>query len=343
VIDHAAVHKKDEHVTLICDECVRSMASSGFANYQFEHNALPEMDFSEIDISVNFLGRKMHMPLMISPITGGGDKSEKINKGLAELANDFSLGFSVGSQRIAIENASCEKSFKIRNYAPNVLLFANLGAVQLNYGWSIDECRRAVDMIDADALILHLNPLQEVFQPGGNIDFSNLLKKIEKICSLLDVPLGIKEVGYGISASLAKKLCNVGVQIIDIAGAGSISWSAIESSRSNDIVLRHSSAAFLNWGNPTAECIRSISESEKLDAKIIASGSVRTGVDMAKALALGANICGNASDFLRRILKSRAECENFVESLTLELKAAMFCTGCKDIQALKFAKLVKIA
>ncbi|MDR2067558.1 MAG: type 2 isopentenyl-diphosphate Delta-isomerase [Holosporaceae bacterium] len=341
MIDHSAVRRKDEHLALIFEDGVRSTANSGLDDYRFEHNALPEMDFAEVDTSVEFLGHKMHMPLMISPITGGGDKSEKINKGLAELANDFNIGFSVGSQSIAIVNKSLEKSFKIRNYAPNVLLFANLGAVQLNYGYSVDECRRAVDMIDADALILHINPLQEVFQPEGNTDFSNLLKKIERICSALEVAVGIKEVGYGISASLAKKLCDVGVRIIDVAGTGSISWSAIESSRTNDVVLRHSSNAFLNWGNSTAECLSSIPE--KLEAKIIASGAVRTGVDMAKALALGADMCGNASDFLRRIVKSRVECENFVESLTLELKTAMFCTGCKNIRALKSAKLLKIA
>ncbi|MDR3187332.1 MAG: type 2 isopentenyl-diphosphate Delta-isomerase [Holosporaceae bacterium] len=340
MIDRTIACRKDEHLALVCDGSAKSTVCSGFDDYRFEHCAFPETDFAEIDTSVEFLGRKMHMPLIISPITGGGDKSAKINKGLAELANDFNLGFSVGSQRVALEDESLEKSFKIRDYAPNVLLFANIGAVQLNYGYSIDECRRAVDMIDADALILHLNPLQEIFQSEGNTDFSNLLKKIERICSSLEVAVGVKEVGCGISASLAKKICDAGVQIIDIAGAGSVSWPAIESSRSNDVVLRHSSNAFLSWGNPTIECLRSIPK--KLGAKIIASGSVKTGVDMAKALALGADICGNASDFLRRIVKSRVECENFVESLILELKAAMFCTGSKNIQALKSAKLVKI-
>jgi isopentenyl-diphosphate delta-isomerase len=340
-VTSAITLRKNEHLSAV-GASVRSCVDSGFDNYRFEHNALPEINFDEIDTSTNFLGRRVNLPIIISPITGGsGEKSDKINRGLAELANDFNIGFSVGSQRVAIENKFLENSFKVKNYAPNVLLFANLGAVQLNYGYSIDECRRVVEMIDADALVLHLNPLQEVFQLNGNTDFSNLLKKIEKICSTLHAPVAVKEVGYGISLSVAKKLYNAGVKIIDVAGAGSISWSAIESSRSRDIVIHEASKTFLNWGNQTAECIRPISENLK-KVKIIASGAIRNGIDIAKAISLGADICGNASDFLQKITISRAECENFVESLILELKMAMFCVGCKNIQELKSVPLIKI-
>ena len=339
---NSASQRKDEHLSCVFSgKGILSKARSGFENYRFEHNALPEISFSEIDTSVKFLGRNIDFPIIISSLTGGHPKSEKINIGLAETANDFNIGFAVGSQRIALEDKSFEKSFKIRNYAPNILLFANLGAVQLNYGFSTDDCKRAVDMIDADALMLHLNPLQEVFQLDGNTDFSGLLKKIERVCSALDVPVVVKEVGYGISASVAKKLYDAGVEVIDIAGAGSVSWTEIESARSNDIVMKRASETFLDWGNPTAECVKSIAENVK-KVKIISSGGVKTGLDIAKSIALGADICGNASDFLLKIANSRSECENFIETLKIELKTAMFCTGCKNLKELRSVKLIKV-
>ncbi|GHT93062.1 isopentenyl-diphosphate delta-isomerase [Alphaproteobacteria bacterium] len=334
--------RKDEHVSIALSEFPSVELDPGFRNYRFEHNALPELDFSEIDTSINVLGRKMTIPMMISPITGGSEKSKKINKALSELANDFKIGFAVGSQRCALTDSSLEITYKIRKYAPDILVFANFGAVQLNYGFSIDECRRAIEMIDADAMVFHLNPLHEVFQMGGNTNFSGLLKKIEKICSKLDAPVIVKEVGYGISKAVAKRLADVGVYAIDVAGAGSISWSEIEKKRSKDVVVHSASKAFIGWGNPTAECIREIADNVE-DVKIIASGGVKTGVDMAKSIALGADFCGNASEFLKRAMISRSECEIFVESLILELKTAMLCTGCKNIDELRKAKIKKIS
>jgi isopentenyl-diphosphate delta-isomerase len=240
-----------------------------------------------------------------------------------------------------LEDRSFEDFFKVRRYAPNILLFANLGAIQLNYDYLLDKCRQAVEMIEADALVLHLNPMQEIFQVDGNTNFSGLLRKIEKICSSLEYPVIVKEVGYGISASVAKKLQNVGVYGVDVAGAGSISWSSLESRRSSDVVAKHASAAFVDWGNPTVDCVRSIAETTK-KIKIIASGGVKTGVDIAKSIVLGADLCGNASDFLKKIVDSRSECENFVESLILELKATMLCVGSKNIRELRSAKLLEV-
>jgi isopentenyl-diphosphate delta-isomerase len=331
--------RKKDHISLAIGDAARSTADSGFEKYRFEHNALPEIDFTEVDASTNFLGRKLKIPLIISALTGGSDR-EKINRNLAGVANDFGLGMAVGSQRIALEDRSFEDSFKIRRYAPNILLFANLGAVQLNYGYSTEECKRVADMIEADALVLHLNPLQEVFQVDGNVNFSGLLKKIEKICAALKYPIIVKEVGYGISASVAKQLQNAGVYATDVAGAGSVSWSGIESGRSDDIVVKSAADAFCGWGNPTVECIKSVAEIRK-NMKIIASGGIKTGVDIAKSIALGADLCGGASDFLRKIMISHSDCENYAESLTLELKTAMFCTGCRNIHELKKAKLLK--
>ncbi|MDR0555522.1 MAG: type 2 isopentenyl-diphosphate Delta-isomerase [Holosporaceae bacterium] len=332
--------KKKDNVSLAGDPTLKSMVDAGFSRYHFEHNALPEVDFAEIDTSVNFLNHCLKLPMIISSIMMD-NSCERINRNLAGIASDFGLGMSVGSQRIAIEDPSFENSFKIRRYAPNVLLFANLGAVQLNHGYSVDECRRAVDMIEADALILHLNPIQEVFQIDGSTNFSGLLKKIEKVCSALQYPVLVKEVGYGISASVAKRLQNAGVYGVDVAGAGSTSWSALESRHSRDIVTKNAARAFIDWGNTTVDCIKSIAEMKK-GVRVIASGGVKCGVDMAKAIALGADVCGNAMDFLQNILISRSSCENFVESLILELKTTMLCIGCHNVQELKAAKILKV-
>lgn len=316
----------------------KSNLRSGFEKYRFEHKALPEINFSDIDTSVKFLGRELSIPLIIYPIVGNSEKSEKINRGLSELANDYRLGFVVGDQRADIENRHHSRFRKIRSIAPKMLLLANLPAIQLNYGFSLDECREAVESIDADGLMLFLNPLHEVFQPDGKHDFSGLLKKIEKICSKLEAPVIVKEVGYGISPSIAKQLYDSGVYAIDIAGAGSISWLEVEEKKFLDVVVRDVARSFSSWGNPTAECLEAISGK---NLKIISSGGIKTGIDIAKSIALGASLCGNATEFLRHSLISRAECENLVEFIALELKITMFCVGCKNIQELRSAKLIK--
>ena len=332
-------NRKDDHITLSLSEDVKGFRSAGFENYILEHNALPELDFSEIEISARFLGRDVSMPLIISSMTGGGKMSEKINRALAELANDFKIGLSVGSQRCALENKKLQKSFQmVRNYAPNIPILANFGASHLNYGYGIEECAQVIDMVDADALTLHLNPLHEVFQNNGNTNFSQLLTKIEQVCKKVCVPVIIKEIGYGISASVAKRLAEAGVYAVDVAGAGSVSWTEVEKHRSNDVVLRAAAESFIDWGIPTTQCIKSISENVR-GLRIIASGGVDTGVKIAKAIALGASICGNASEFLRSITESRAKCENYVETLKLELKATMFCVGCRNISELQNAKI----
>jgi isopentenyl-diphosphate delta-isomerase len=328
--------RKDDHIALY--DKAKSELDSGFGNYRLEHVALPELDFSEIDTSVEFLRKTMNLPLIISSITGGGKLSEKINRSLSELANNFNIGFAVGSQACAINHKEMEHSFKVRKYAPQIPILANIGASQLNYGLSVDDCRRAIDMIEADALIFHLNPLHEIFQTGGTTNFSGILGKIENMCSKIAVPIIVKEVGYGISYDVANKLCDVGVYAIDLAGAGSISWTEIEKGRSKDIIIQNAAASFADWGIPTTECIRSISKKVKF-TKIIASGGINTGVEIAKAIALGADLCGNASGFLSRIMASSHKCENYLKTISLELKTAMFCTGSRTISALKMAKI----
>lgn len=335
-----SVQRKECHISLSLKDSCRSFLQNGFDRYRFEHVAFPELDFGRIDTSVGFLGKRLAMPLLVSSITGGSSTGICINEILAEVAESFNIGLAVGSQRVALENHDTS-SFQIRKYAPNALIFANLGAVQLNYGFGTDECRRAVDMIEADALILHINPLQEVFQPNGNTNFSGLLKKISAVCEKLSVPVVVKEVGYGISASVAKKLHNVGVKIVDIAGSGSVSWSSIESARSNDPIIQAAAQSFKDWGNVTADLVADISQ--KLpEIDLIASGGITNGVEIAKSLALGAKICGMALLFLKAALKSEKDCENLIKALQLELKTVMFCTGIASISDLRSVKLKKV-
>lgn len=335
------VVRKEEHIALSLRDDVRSGVSAGFDDYSLEHCALPEIDFAKVDTSVTFLGRKLKIPLMISSMTGGCDYGAKINARLAEVASDYGIGLSVGSQRAAIEKPELAKTFDVRKYAPDILLFSNLGAAQLNYGYTIDHCKAAVRMIDADALILHLNPLHEVFQSKGNTDFSKLLPKIELVCNKLCVPVIVKEIGYGISWKVAKQLFDAGVYAVDIAGAGSISWVDIEKHRTKDIIVRSAADSFKSWGISTTDCLLSIKENIK-KAKIIASSGVNNGVDMAKAMALGAKLCGNASTFLKKIVSARAECDNYVESLMFEFKAAMFATGCSKVSDLHSVNIKKV-
>ena len=311
---------------------------SPFDNYKFEHNALPEMDFAKVDTSTKFLGKKLGMPFIISSITGGTQKSDEINLKLAQIANDFNVGLAVGSQRIALDKHEYTGFSRIRANAKNCLLLANIGAVQLNYGFSMDECERAVSMLEADALIFHLNPLQEIFQQGGNTNFCGLLKKIENICRNLSVPVIVKEVGYGISAAIAKQLNDVGVKIIDIAGKSSISWPRIEANGMENSekkqIYTEAAKAFENWGSETPGLIQEISQ-KVTNVSIIASGGIRNGVDIAKSIALGADICGCAGEILRNLSVSLENCQTFLKTLSFELQAAMFCTGSTNISALK--------
>lgn len=332
-------NRKNDHIDFVMKN--EKNRHSYFDDYRLEHNALPEINFADVDTHVKFLGRKLKLPLLISSISGGIKRAEKINRNLAEIAQDFGLGFCLGSQRIALDDPSKAESFKVRKYASDILLLANFGAIQFNYGYGVEECIRAVDMADADGLILHLNPLQEVFQNNGTTNFENLLPHIEKVCKKLPVPVIVKEVGSGISYSVAKRLFNAGVNTVDVAGLGSISWPEIEGARLHDIVYKSATNLFDDWGVPTLECVAEIS-TQLPEMSVIASGGLRNGVDIAKSIACGASICGMASSILREFLDSRSECEVFLETLSLELKVAMFCTGSKNIDMLKKAKITRI-
>ena len=220
--------RKADHIKINLEKDVRSALTTGLENYHFVHEALPELDLEEVDTSLRLFGKTLAAPILISSMTGGTADAETINLRLAEAAQEMKIAMGVGSQRAAIENPEQAKTFQVRRVAPDILLFANLGAVQLNYGYGIDQCRKAVDMIGADALILHSNPLQEAVQDAGDTNFAGLAQKIEEICRKLEVPVIAKEVGWGISERTARLLGDCGVAAIDVAGAGGTSWSQVE-------------------------------------------------------------------------------------------------------------------
>ncbi|PDW03961.1 type 2 isopentenyl-diphosphate Delta-isomerase [Candidatus Viridilinea mediisalina] len=329
--------RKLDHIRIVLGEDVDAKGvASGFAAYRLPHTALPEIDLADVNTQMTFLGKPIGAPLLISSMTGGAAEAQKINLALAEAAEALGLPMGVGSQRAAVVDGRLAATYQVRQVAPRIPLLANLGAVQLNYGFGVDHCRRAVEMIEADALILHLNPLQEAVQPEGNTNFKGLLSKIEQICRALEVPVVIKEVGNGISADNAYDLYMCGVKIIDIAGAGGTSWSEVERFRQPHEQGRRVAGAFADWGLPTLEALQEV-RSTLPSATLIASGGVRSGVDVAKAIALGADLAGTAKPALFSAIDERGA-EAVVEGLSAfihELRVAMFCTGCADLTALR--------
>lgn len=332
--------RKTEHIRICLEEEVE-VGAAGFERLRFVHNALPEIDFGKIDTSTEFFGKKLLAPVLVSSMTGGTREGGGINKNLAAAAQKMGIAMAVGSQRVAIVNPKTASTFRIRELAPDILLFANIGAVQLNYGFSVNECQRAVEMIGADALVLHLNPLQEAIQPEGNINFDNLLPKIEQVVKGLSVPVVVKEVGFGISQDVAARLCSVGVKAIETAGWGGTNWAKIEGFRRAKVEGQSRlSDLFSEWGILTSESI--VQCKTVKGARIIGSGGVRNGIEMAKTIALGADLVGMALPFLRPAIKSAEAVEECLETLIGELKVAMFCTGSQNIQQLKRVTLEKI-
>jgi isopentenyl-diphosphate Delta-isomerase len=334
--------RKADHIRICLEEDVQFRASSGLEKYRFTHHCLPEIDYADLDIKTTFLGKPLGAPLLISSMTGGTTQAQQINQRLAEVAQIYGLAMGVGSQRVAIEQTNTASTFQVRSIAPDILLFANLGAVQLNYGYGLEQCQRAVDLMQADALILHINPLQECIQPQGDLNFSGLLAKIAAVCEKLSVPVIAKEVGNGISGAMAKQLVDVGIQAIDVAGAGGTSWSLVESQRAPNALLRELGKTFGDWGTPTAECLIEIQQAYP-QLPVIASGGLRNGLDVAKAIGLGAGLAGMALPFLQAADISTEAVIDRVELLLAELKTAMFCTGSHQLTELRQAgKLTKL-
>ncbi len=331
--------RKADHIRVNLEEDVDSGLFAGFEHLHFEHSALPEIDLDDIDLSQDFLGKTLAAPLLISSMTGGTAQASEINRNLAIAAQEAGIAMGLGSQRVAIEDPSLSDTFNMRDVAPDALMFANLGAVQLNYGYGAEEAQRAIDMIEADALVLHLNALQEAVQPEGDTRFGSLLSKIEVLVASVSVPVIAKEVGWGISGRVAKSLVEAGVAIIDVAGAGGTSWSQVEMHRAAEEKQADLAASFVDWGIPTAEAVRQV-RAALPDIPVIASGGLRSGLDIAKSIALGAQLGGMAGPFLRAAVESSEAVTDLIHQTVRELRVCMFATGSRDLKSLSATKLI---
>ena len=322
--------RKKDHIRICLEENVET-ANHSFEDITLIHNSLPDLDFKEIDTSTVFFGKKISMPLFIDAITGGTKEAKKINRDLAEIAEKKKIAFALGSQRAMIENPKLKDTYYVRDIAPNTLIIGNIGISQLKK-FKIEQIEKALKAIKADALAVHINPSQEVFQKEGDLDFRNSAADLNKLCNELTYPVIGKEVGTGISREVAIMLKEVGVKAINTVGYGGTNWVVVDGLRSGKDFEN-----FKNWGIPTPISILEA----KVGLPILASGCIRSGLDIAKSIALGADICGMALPFLR-ILKKEGKkgVEKFIDKLQAELKIAMFLTGSENIEKLKDAKYV---
>jgi len=274
-------------------------------------------------------------------MTGGNTELRAVNRHLAAAAQAAGIAMGVGSQRAAIEDSTLASTFQVRDIAPDILLFANLGAVQLNYSYGVAECRRAVEMIEADALILHLNPLHEAVQPEGDWNWSNLLSRIEAVCRNLPIPVIAKEVGWGLSAEAVRDLSNAGVAALDVAGAGGTSWSEVEHHRARSPLQARIAAAFADWGLTTLESLLLARETAP-HLPAIASGGLVDGIDIAKVIALGASLAGLAAPFLEPATRSAEAAVEKATELVTVLRIAMFAAGASKITQLNESRLIQL-
>lgn len=317
--------RKDEHLDICIKKDVSSQGSAGWDNVELPHCALPDIDFSEIDLQSEFLGQTFSAPLLISSMTGGSEKGERINEELSIFASEMRIPMGVGSQRVALEEKD-KKLFSLRKIAPKAVLYANIGAVQLNYGVSTDDCRFLVDSLEAQALILHLNPLQEAIQKEGDRNFKGLWNKIEALSSSLSVPVILKETGCGLDVETCLKAKNSGIAAVDIAGFGGTHWGYIEGLRNTSRVKL--GETFRSWGIPTVEALFLAREALGPEFPIIASGGIRNGLEIAKSLYLGANLSGMALPFLKAAEEGTEALKALYDETCEAIRIALFCTNC---------------
>lgn len=329
--------RKGDHIRLCLDPGSQA-ETSVFDNYTLPYSALPEMSLDDVDTSVELFGKKLNSPMIIASMTGGSEHGRAINTNLAITAEECGVAMGVGSQRIGLEKQDAKDTFElVRRHAPSAFIIANMGAVQLNYGHGIDSYRRIVDMVQADALYLHLNPLQEALQPGGDIDFRGLLAKIEKLVSSIDVPIFVKEVGHGISAQVAKNLFEIGVKAVDVAGVGGTSYAWVEAQRAKNDDFAH---WFKEFGVPTDQSIIQSSQTKQDDDQlVIASGGVRSPIDGLKCRALGADLFSAATPFLKPAIESPEATIDTIKNWQNGLRIAMFSCATNNWDAAAKIKL----
>ncbi len=332
---NATAGRKADHLRINLEEDVAAKGvTSGFECWRFDHCALPEIDLDDVDCSTSLFGRALRAPLLISCMTGGTHEAREINRRLARVAQRCGFAMGIGSGRVLLERPELLDTFDVRDEAKDVPLLANIGAVQLNRGYGVDDCRRLTRTLRADALVLHLNAIQEAVQVEGDTCFSGLLEKIARLCEALEIPVVVKEVGWGIAPGDVVKLLDAGVRAVDLAGAGGTSWSEVEAKRLGEPRRRNVAAAFAAWGIPTAQTLVRARKAAP-DALLIASGGVRDGIDVAKAIALGADAVGIAGAFLRAAARGEEEAESFAWELATTLRIAMFATGSATLRALR--------
>jgi isopentenyl-diphosphate delta-isomerase len=334
--------RKADHIRINLERDVQfPRLTTGLEHYRFIHQALPELNLGDVDTSIQLFGKELSSPIIISSMTGGTEIAYRINQHLAEAAQANHIAMGLGSQRAAVERPELAYSYQVRNVAPDILLFANLGAVQLNYGYGPDQCQRAVDMVGADALILHFNVLQEAVQPEGDTHFAGLLAKVEEVCHAIELPVIAKEVGWGFSEKNAHDLANAGIAAIDVAGSGGTSWSEVEYHRAPNAFHARIAASFADWGIPTAEAILYAMKGAS-GKTIIASGGLRDGIDIAKCIALGASAGGIAGPFLKAADQSVEAVDQLIRELSAQIRIAMLCSGASTVAQLHETPLLKV-
>lgn len=336
--------RKDSHLVIALEREVEfpSSDASGFGALRFDHDALPELDLEEVRTDVVLLGKRLAAPLVVGAMTGGTPRAGEMNRRLAIAAARCGLGFALGSQRKMLVEPSARQSYAVREAAPDLpLLFGNLGAVQLNHGVGVREIRRLIEEVGADAFNFHLNPLQEAVQPEGQTRFSALLPKLREVIPALGVPVLLKEVGSGISATTARKIAGLPVAGVETAGIGGTSWARIESLRTEDPVQRGMGELFTRWGVPTAESVEICRRLLPAGAVVIASGGIRNGIEIAKAVALGADAAAAALPVLRAAERSIEDAVEALRLLVAELRTAMFLTGCRSVAELRSRRLTR--
>ena len=329
-------NRKVEHVNIINSDENVDRKKYYFDRIRLVHRALPQIALSDVDTTTKVLCKDLSFPLLISSMTGGDhDVVRTINRNLAIAAEETGLAMGVGSQRVQFINPEAQKSFEIRQYAPTTLLMANIGAVQLNYGFDETHCQKAIDTVQADAIYVHLNPLQEAIQPEGDTNFCGLAEKVGDIAKRLKRPIILKEVGAGLSMLDVELAINNGIYYFDVAGAGGTSWSRIENFRQDQENNENVGVSFQDWGNPTPDILQGLKK-YRGQIKIIASGRIRNGIDMAKAVILGADLAGLAKPFLKPAMESPEAVKKVIKKLKKEFTIAMFLMGKKTVHDLHY-------
>ncbi|MDE1810687.1 MAG: type 2 isopentenyl-diphosphate Delta-isomerase [Candidatus Micrarchaeota archaeon] len=335
--------RKEDHINICTDKPVQSRRlTTLFENVHLINNSLPEIDLDQIDTTTTFLGHRFSAPIMVGAMTGGAKLAEKINRNIAEACEELGLGMAVGSQRAGLYDKRLAATYSVaRKVAPDIFLGTNVGGAQISKGFSVADGKRLIEMLDADAFYIHLNPEQEVTQPEGEPNYSNVASKIRHFVQNVGIPVVVKEVGSGISGDVAKKLESAGVSAIEVAGAGGTSYVAVEYYRAKEMRMRSKEMIgdlFWDWGIPTAASLLMVRKAVKIP--VVSSGGIRTGLDIAKSVAMGATLCAQAQPMLKPAMTSSKAVRQHIEDLIFELKTAMFLTGCKNISELSRLRYV---